>query len=1519
MTRRPSKAAWLIVSIFLFSSLAPILTSASVSGRAQTTWSGAQSITSDYTVAVTDELVITACTNVTIANGARIYVEGRLTIEGTNNCPVYFDSDGGQDHMGIVFNSTSNGRGSKIDNLSIVHSVYGITIYSSDPYLGNVSIYDPDDVGIDLFTGATPIIRDLLIAEAGKDWTFPSYWRYGIGLSIGDGSAPNVDGVVMTDITTRGLNFWGNSGGVYRNISIQGVNGATLAVAAGVWIEDSRPLIEFLEVNKSDHGVFIRHTDDGLRTRAVMRDVAIKNSMYKALVIDKADHLNYTNYQSAVIEGLEISGTGGPDAKTPGIATATIEINATGAWIEEALLEDNDAVGVQLYFVDSTTTFTNLTIDNSSGTGSGAAGAGISIRSSYFAAEFNGLEVSNSTGPGVFAISGGAIQGQDWNLHDNGAEGFKLESAASIVNGLQLTDNGDSGVHIDDARYVYLSNLSSSGNGDAGLEFSRANDIESSSGDVRCTTCSSTSDERGLVITDSVDLYLDGLEVHDPLNGSAIDVDNGGLTIGVQGGLFHIYDAEIWQNTSAPALVINQAEGEIDGLNMYGIHAGIVWDANHNVERTSILSNANLSGDGCLNLSNHDQLTGVGNTISSSCSGSLDFNAVILNWSGLTDQSSHVFNVDSSSQLHLHQPSNIAYSSANIQQNGWIEESWDLGIWVINNNSNGIPYSNVNLGFDQLENSISQSTNDYGTVDFLDLRGKKYTGSGQSPYTNVTIGCSYDGVSNTTSTTLDQDRIVWCHLPLSNQAPFLIWDTPDDQAIFPSHASIEFNASNSWDLDNDTMTFEWSSSLDGVFGLSAIVIVNDGSAFELVLEDGIHDITLKICDDKGNCAEETRAIELSNQPPNVAVQTNPGINPWGELHIPISKPLEFWLNGTYDLEGDEISCSWSWPSNTVQLSNCGNESGNLSFANMSQTNFDLVLSVDDGINPPSEWTAPVKLYNEMPNASFDVIRDANYSENEISLVSNSVDPEADDIAYRWTSNLDGVLSNESIWVGHLSRGTHQITLSVTDGRIEHLNSTSENTSLVVVENSLPKVVISSPNASGNFDSSQLFEFNSSGSGDYDSACFTFPTNITWHCAEDEPAAGSEWLIYSWQSDIDGILQENGNDWLIFETHLTSGIHTITLTMDDGINDPVSDSIIVEVAASAPALGLILPDTSKGYHSSDSIYVDISDSVDYDGDDFTFSLASNLLSEPLLEDMSAEATHVIKLPAGIHSLSFTLVDETGLSRTEIIQLTVVESDPQAAIYEPINGEYYAPGAEILLNSNGTTDADNDITKREWRLYVPGELNPIILSSDEHYPANLGPGSHHLSLYVEDRRGGSDELHINITSGWSSPDLSNLTVSDESFNIGELKLIVVGVQLDDPDGTTAWVEAKITLGLQNWGFNLSDGDGDGIWTGQIEINPNDIGRASLKVTAHDGDKIDTISAELKFEEIVEDKSSLIAVGGGIGGFIFLSLAIAFVVLRRRKRIADIDLIDNWGVFGSEEKTHLGDEELENTLLK
>ena len=1519
MMRSKVASSLLLLTIFLLSIQSPILlgnaTTNETSGRSQTIWSGEVTLNNHYTIQVTDELVIEECTNVTMSNDVRIYVEGRLTVEGTSNCPVYFDYAGGGDHMGIQFNSSSNGRGSRIDNASIIHSTYGITVYGSNPYLANVTIFDPDDVGVDLFSSATPTIRNLVIEEAGQDWSFPVYWRYGIGLSIGAGSAPNIDGLTVTDAVTRGLNVWGNSGGLIRNLSLTNITGATLAQSAGIWVEDSVPLIEGAIVNRADHGAIIRHIDDGQITRAVVRNLEIHNSMYKGLVLDKEDKTNYTNYQSAVIEGLEISGTGGQDAKTPGLATATLEINATGAWIEEAHLENNDAVGVQLYFVDSSTVFTNLSVNNTGGSGTGASGAGISVRSSYFAPKFDGLEVSNSTSAGVFAINGGAIQGSNWHLHDNGQEGFYLESAATIVDGLLLEDNADSGVHIDDARYVFLSDLVSTGNGDAGLEFNRANDIESVSGDVSCTNCTSVGNNRGVVATDSVDLFFDNLQIHDPLTGPAISIDNSGLNIGVQGGMFHIYDLTTWLNRSGPAIEIFGAEGEIDGLNMFGNHTGLTWDANHNLERNSILSNANLSGTGCLNLSNHDQLIGHSNTITSECTGELTFTNVELNWSKLTDLGNHILNVDTESKIHLHQPSNIDYANASIVGNGWIEESWNVEVWVINNNSNGIPSAAVTLEFDQLESTIGEPTSDLGVVLFPDLRGKKYNSVGQSPYTTVTVNCAYDSVGNSTNVSLSQDRTVWCHLPLENQAPFIKWDSPLDQTTYPSQSEVLFNASRSWDLDDDLMTFTWTSSIDGQLlqGFDSEFTTNGITVPLVGLSDGIHDITLEICDDKGNCVEETRTIELSNQPPIIVFTTDPQLSPWGELITPITKPVGFSLNGTYDPEGDELTCTWNWLGNSQQVADCVNGTGSLNFANEIVTTFDLTLTVSDSVNQPSEWVIPVELYNEMPNASFEITRLGNLSEDIVTMTSTTIDPEGDDITYLWESNLDGILSNESSWQGYLSRGNHVITLSVNDGRMEHVNSTSIASEILLVKNSPPKVVIGSPGLGDSYDSSHLFEFNASGSGDYDSACGTFPADLDWHCSDFEPASGSEYLIYKWESNIDGILQEDGTDWLIFESHLSNGLHTITLTLDDGINSPVTESIVIDVSPSAPVLVLNSPDLERGYYSSEVIEFDIRDSVDYDGDLFTFNLSSEISGE-LLANSDPLELHQIQLEAGEHELMFTLTDSTGLIREEVVNLLVVESDPEVVIYEPLNNQFYQPGELIVFDSNGTNDADNDITRREWRLHQDGELFPTVLSNSAFFTTNLQPGVHHVSLFTEDRRGGSDEAHINITVASSNPDLSNLSVSPKFIPVDELTKVTVSVTLDDPDGTTDHINATITKNLQTWELNLTDENNDGIWVGEIELIATSGGKAQVKATAFDGETIDFMSIDVDFVEKESDNSSLFVVAGGVASFLLVASLLALVVIRRRKRLADIDLIDSWGVFGGEQKEYLGDD-LEN----
>ena len=1534
------------LSVFIENTESPSLQSQDfekTSARSQIIWSGVVELTSSYTVNVTDELVLSPCTVVKLSPSLRIYVEGRITAQGTSSCPVVFTQLSTGLHYGIQFNSSSNGRGSLMDNITIEDSVYGITMYDANPRINNVTIINPSRVGIDLFTNSAPIIHDLYIDQAGREVSY-SDWRYGLGVSVGAGSTPILDGVYMTDLRIRGLNIWGGSGGLFRNIVIDNVTaeGAS-ALSAGVWVEDSQPLITNISVDKADYGILIRHIDDGGYTRAVVRDCVVSNSMYRGIYLDKANHTNYTNYETADFTNTVVSGTGGSGAKTANIGYAGIEVNATGAWFENTTVEDSTTVGVRLYFVDSSTTFRDLTITNSGDPGQGAHEAGLAIRSSFFAPNFEGLEISGSVGPAVSSTSGGAMQGSDWYLHNNSKQGLFVDSSTLILDDLRLSNNGYSGVHVYDARYVSLSNITSLGNGvsgildseKAGIYFEKSNDLESNSGDVTCNFCTvKQSLGAGILVKDSVDLWLNHISLEDNNPSYApLSIDNGGLNLGQQGGRLHLHDIQIdterTGSQSGPAMELNKAAAYIDVVTMSGNHSGIVWNADNNGNFISSMSRVQFSGSSCLVLSDHIDLSGQDNTITPFCTGSLIFQNSNVNWSGLVDLTANtVLNLDSFSSLHLHQPSQVDLNNAIIGPSATIDVAWDVEVWAINNNSNGIPQAIIDLTFDQIESSTQEPTNEIGYVKFPNYIGQQWTQSGPSSTTSATISCGYDGISNSSSVVLDQDRVVYCLLPLGNQAPFLIWDSPVDLEIFPSGSIVEFNASNSWDLDNDPLTWEWTSSIDGIIGSDSNFTVNDLSSSQS-LSDGIHTITAKVCDDSGNCAQLSRVIELVNQQPVLVVNFDPGLNPWNILEMPRTGLVQVNLTGSYDPEGDDFSCWMStsyglqYPSSTSQTCQYV---FNYSFPLTSSTGnpappsdfFSLSIWLDDGVNTPVEWEFDVELYNEIPTPQFTILRNSNYSEDVVTLDGSlTIDPEGDNLEVEFWSSIDGVLQwsdqeSGKVWQGHLSRGFHTIEMRVGDDVLEHVNQTKVTSQQILVENSYPKSIIATPLSSQTYDSSELIQFSANGSGDYDSECSTFPTEGFWHCSQFEPSAGSEFLLVSWESDLDGRLIPTNQDWFMIEGRLSAGTHIVTLAVDDGIHQPVETSITIQVEQSAPYLELATPNDNQIFNSSDYIFWNAVNSQDFDGDNFSMTVRSDLLNEPLLDSVSTSETHISQLPAGTHSIEIQLTDETGKSASTFITLIVQTSAPDAVIDSPTNLQSFIGGDEIILEES-SIDADNDIIYREWRVFQSGNFTPLLTYTASLEKITLPPGDYDIQLVIRDSQGEQDQEQVRITIEDTDPEFDDqsIMISPTEMITDELVLFQVSIILLDPDGTTQDVSATLTHNLQVWNFNLSDDDNDGLWEGSIKIRPDQSGRPSLKITARDGvgddANIDQISRTVIVNDLEQDSASMVFIATG-SGIVVLLVIITLIALRRRKKFDELELMESWPAFGrNQEETN------------
>ena len=1523
---------------------------AKAQARAQTTWSGTQTLSGSYTVAVSDELIIQPCTVVQLPANERIIVDGRLTVLGTTACPVVLEASGLGDHEGIQFNISSSGRGSLVQNLTVEDAIYGVTIYGSNPVIENLTVVNPDRVAVDMFNSAAPRITDLFVDRAGREVPFQNDWRYGIGLSIGAGSTPIVQRAVFSDVLTRAVNIWGGSGGLIQGITVDNCSGSSWAMVAGIWVEDSQPLLTNITIDTSDSGIVVRHIDDSGYTHAVIRNAIISDSMYRGVYVDKNNHTNYTNYETADFSNLTVLGTGGPNAKTPNIGYAAIEVNATGAWFDDTLVDDSTTVGVRLYFVDSTTTFRNLTVRDSGDPGQGPHEAGIAVRSSFFAPRFEGLEVSGSVGPGISSTSGGAMQGSDWVLHNNTQHGIMVNRATVEINGMELNDNGQSGAQVWDARYVVFENLTAHNNGgdaasnplarnQAGLYYEESNDIESASGDVRCRNCHvEGSTGAGIFAVNSVDLWLENITLldNDPTL-PALHIDNTDTLPAGASGQVHVYGANISaESPTQPAIEFNRVAAEVNGLELHGNHTGLAWQGDNNANLPSTLSNALLSGTGCLQLVNHPALGGHNNRITASCTGTLDFQNSAVNWSGLTDDegaspSPHVLELDGTSSLHLHQPVDVSLPSAVLDSGATVDLAWDVTVWVVNNYSNGIPNANVNVSFSDFEPSVQMSSNDLGYVYLPDFIGQRWTSSGASSFNSITATCGYDSVSNSSTATLDQDRIVACLIPLDNQPPFLRWASPEDSSIFPSQAEVEFNASDSWDLDNDAMTYEWSSSIDGVFATQTDFFVANSLGSSAVLSDGIHQITLEICD-PSHCVSETRTIELVNLPPVLSVEFTPSLNPWSELIMPQTGTVTVNTTGTFDPEGDDFACvidfngegagwggQWACPDELTYTFDYKTEDPPASAT--------LTVMAFDAVGNNATYSVPVLLFNEIPDPLFTVSRSSNASESMVTLDgSATVDPEGDALSATFTSSLDGVLQVGSnlVWEGYLSRGVHTITMEVTDDRAEHANQSKSTSILLTVDNTVPKAVIATPLAQ-TFDSSELIFFSANGSGDFDSACDTFPSEGTWHCAPFSPAPGSEFLVVTWTSDLDGRLTPEGEDWLLFEGRLSAGEHTITLSVDDGIHDPVTATQQVTVTPSAPVLGLVSPEPDSIHPSSNNLTLDVSQSVDYDGDAFTITLRSSQENEPLLVDVDPNQTHTFALSAGQHTLTVTLTDATGLSRDESFTVTVTESSPVLVLLSPENRQSIEAGGVLYLEE-ASYDADNDLTVREWRRWSDELSFPEVLStSSKEELTGLAPGEYHLSLYIEDARGNWVEQHVNITIQSSLPtfDRDSLFLSATTFTQNEVETLTVRIALSDPDGTTSDVRMNITHNLQQWETNLTDLDGDGVWEGSLEWRPETTGRPLFKVIARDGvgenANIDFVSRNL-IVEAPDDDNRVLMLGAAVGVTISLFALLAFIVVRRRRAMEEIDLLTSWDAFRAPSQPTAGKDvpELEENIM-
>jgi hypothetical protein len=275
----------------------------------------------------------------------------------------------------------------------------------------------------------------------------------------------------------------------------------------------------------------------------------------------------------------------------------------------------------------------------------------------------------------------------------------------------------------------------------------------------------------------------------------------------------------------------------------------------------------------------------------------------------------------------------------------------------------------------------------------------------------------------------------------------------------------------------------------------------------------------------------------------------------------------------------------------------------------------------------------------------------------------------------------------------------------------------------------------------------------------------------------------------------------------------------------------------------------------------------------------------------------------QLSAGTHNIEITLTDDDGMVRTEFFELVVEPSAPEVVIINPVEGQSFTGGIAITIEEE-STDADFDITFRQWKIIdkSTGEVVETLSGSTESII--LSPGEYLIELTVRDSLLNTEVVSRNIRVEKTDPvlDEQSILVTPGELTTNQLVDLQVSVALSDPDGTTQDVQATIIHGIQVWNFALEDLDGDGIWAGSVEVNPENSGRPSLKITAIDGVGDSATISQVSKTIVVNDADStssntpLIAAGVGMLSLILITLIIA----RVRKNRLEGDLIESWDTF-------------------
>ncbi|WP_133900872.1 PKD domain-containing protein [Actinophytocola oryzae] len=353
--------------------------------------------------------------------------------------------------------------------------------------------------------------------------------------------------------------------------------------------------------------------------------------------------------------------------------------------------------------------------------------------------------------------------------------------------------------------------------------------------------------------------------------------------------------------------------------------------------------------------------------------------------------------------------------------------------------------------------------------------------------------------------------------------------------------------------------------------------------------------------------------------------------------------------------------------------------------------YTLTLTASDGLNPPVAVSTTLTLFNQAPTVEI-TAPDSGITVaagSTVDITADFADPGAND-THTCTVDFDdgSPVANGTIGAGTCAAshgftvpGAHNVLVTVFD------DDGASATDVVTVNVDAPPAV----EPGGPYSGTEGGAIGLTG-------VVTDTAQDLTHTWAITPASGVDAGATCAIADADALA-----------TTLTctdDGTYTLTLTADDGLNEPVTASTAVTVANAVPVVTITAPDNGVVVPAGST--VDVSADLADAGANDTHTCAvdfgdANPVANGTLDGDTCVASHVFTA-SGTHTVTVTVTDDDGGAGTDTVQV-VVNSAPVVDAGGPYSGQEGTP----IAIAGEVTDPDGPNLAHTWQVTPGGDID------------------------------------------------------------------------------------------------------------------------------------------------------------------------------------------------------------------